>query len=98
MRAFLSLYVESLFLQGVQPNDLEQAHRDARNFLEGTLSRRPALSALLDKGYLEVRQHITCLGQLHAAVREADNCLSLVAVPVLVAIITLPNVRGCAGC
>eukprot|EP00903_Cladosiphon_okamuranus_P008378 g8056.t1 len=44
---------KGVYLEGVQPNDLEQAHRDARNFLEGMLSVRPALSTLLEKGYLE---------------------------------------------
>lgn len=58
------MYAESVFLQGVKPNDLEQAHRDARNVLEGTLSRRPALSTLLDKGYLEVRQYQYLVGLL----------------------------------
>ncbi|CAN0103679.1 unnamed protein product, partial [Hapterophycus canaliculatus] len=38
---------------GVDPNDLKKSHRDARNYLEGTLSRRPTLDALQEKGYLE---------------------------------------------
>ncbi|CAM9536619.1 unnamed protein product [Scytosiphon promiscuus] len=38
---------------GVEPDDLEKSHRDARNYLEGTLSRRPTLDALQEKGYLE---------------------------------------------
>ncbi|CAN0239211.1 unnamed protein product, partial [Pylaiella littoralis] len=44
---------KGVYLEGVEPDDLEKSHRDARNFLEGTLSRRPELSTLQDKGYLE---------------------------------------------
>jgi len=43
-------------MKGVQPDALEKAHRDARNYLEGTLSRRPPLSKLLEQGYLEVTE------------------------------------------
>ncbi|CAB1120233.1 unnamed protein product [Ectocarpus sp. CCAP 1310/34] len=38
---------------GVAPDELEKAHRDARNYLEGTLSLRPTIDTLQDKGYLE---------------------------------------------
>lgn len=41
--------------QGVLAGDLEEAHRDARNTLEGMLSLRPDVRDLEEKGYLEVR-------------------------------------------
>eukprot|EP00752_Nemacystus_decipiens_P012110 g10735.t1 len=64
---------KGVYLEGVQPNDLEQAHRDARNFLEGTLSRRPALSTLLDKGYLEADELEEAFTELVVQYKHKDG-------------------------
>lgn len=67
------LVPRALFPQGVEPDELEKAHRDARNYLEGTLSVRPTIDTLQDKGYLEVNYVMNGRGQLVFAVANRIN-------------------------
>lgn len=74
-------------LQAIEAGELEKAHRDARNTLEGTLSRRSTLSALEKKGYLEVRHFFilsvslwACAWKI-AAARSYDIRVALYCLP-----------------